>query len=89
MSEGMEMPGAPRALRKQGRRSSAGFTSGCLKCESDVRSCSGPNGSERSGETNPRNEPKACVRIALVLTRRSIFSSKEDSWPRDQVGGDV
>ena len=39
--EGMEMPGAPRALREQGRRSfgcfTFGFLAGCLKCESDVR----------------------------------------------------
>ena len=38
--EGMEIPGAPRALREQGRRSFgffAGWLAGCLKCESDVR----------------------------------------------------
>jgi hypothetical protein len=35
--EGMEMPGAPRALREQGRRSFGFLRAGCLKCESDVR----------------------------------------------------
>src|SRR5438477_178794 len=37
MSEGMGNPGAPRALREQGRRSSGCLPAGCLKCESDVR----------------------------------------------------
>jgi hypothetical protein len=32
----MEMPGAPRALREQGRRSFDFFSAGCLKCESNV-----------------------------------------------------
>ena len=36
MSEGMEMPGAPRALREQGRRSFGFLPAGCLKCESDA-----------------------------------------------------
>jgi len=36
-AEGMEMPGAPRALREQGRRSFGTFLAGCLTCESDVR----------------------------------------------------
>ena len=34
MSEGMEMTGAPRALREQGRRSFGVLLAGCLKCES-------------------------------------------------------
>src|SRR5437763_15974141 len=34
--EGMEMPGAPRALREQGRRSFVVLFAGCLKCESRV-----------------------------------------------------
>jgi hypothetical protein len=33
----MEMPGAPRALREQGRRSFGFFRAGCLKCESEIR----------------------------------------------------
>jgi hypothetical protein len=40
VSEGREMPGAPRALREQGRRSFGFFAcwlAGCLKCESDTR----------------------------------------------------
>src|SRR5256886_11061983 len=37
VSEGMEMPGAPRALREQGRRSFEFLRAGCLKCESEVR----------------------------------------------------
>src|SRR3954451_12664447 len=36
-ARGMEMPGAPRASRKQGRRSFDFFRAGCLRCESDVR----------------------------------------------------
>src|SRR5437764_687010 len=37
VSEGMEIPGAPRALRKQGRRSFGFLFAGCLKCESEIR----------------------------------------------------
>jgi hypothetical protein len=33
----MEMPGAPRALREQGRRSFSFWHVGCLKCESEIR----------------------------------------------------
>src|SRR5882762_6770200 len=33
VSEGMEMPGAPRALREQGRRSFGHLVVSCLKCE--------------------------------------------------------
>src|SRR3954469_5307635 len=36
VSEGMGNPGAPRALRKQGRRSFEFLHAGCLTCESDV-----------------------------------------------------
>ena len=34
VNEGMEMPGVPRALLKEGRRSFGFFPRGCLKCES-------------------------------------------------------
>src|SRR6185295_8174684 len=37
VSEGMELPGAPRALRNQGRRSFGVWHAGCLTCESDNR----------------------------------------------------
>ena len=57
VSEGMEMPGAPRALREQGRRSFGCFAdAGCLKCESDVRV---PKRVECFGETNPSSFARA------------------------------
>ena len=37
VGEGMEMPGAPRALREQGRRSFDCLPAGCLNRESDAR----------------------------------------------------
>ena len=111
VSEGMEMPGAPRALREQGRRSF-----GCLKCESEsavrVGSCHSipprfrggrvgsaymmdvsvcgeapphparasrdPPSPKRGGiAAGPRAFCSASPCPRRVLTRRSIFSSKE------------
>src|SRR5258707_11209826 len=47
MSEGTEMPGAPRALREQGRRSFGHLLAGCVKYESDI--------SQAGGRTNARS----------------------------------
>src|SRR6185369_13949104 len=48
VSEGNGNSGAPRALRKQGRRSCDFFRAGCLECASDVHARA------RFGGTNPR-----------------------------------
>jgi len=58
--EGMEIPGAPRALREQGRRSFGFFARGCLTCESENRA---RTVRARFGETNPRvfaHDPATC-----------------------------
>ena len=57
VSEGMEMPGAPRALRKQGRRSFGVWHAGCLKCESEI-----------DAQDNHAALP-AAVLTSVVLTR--------------------
>ena len=62
----MEMPGAPRALREQGRRSFGAFLAGCLKCESDVRA-----------RALWRNEPEA--RHARYFSSTKIWMSNLSS----------
>ena len=66
VSEGMEMPGAPRALREQGRRSFGCLLcqfAGCLKCESEIPRREG------SGKSLWRN---ATPRVTCTVAPRAI-----------------
>ena len=57
-AEGMEMPGAPRALREQGRRSFDVLRAGRLKCKSNctkARSAFWRNEPEVFGDGSPRH----------------------------------
>src|SRR5438309_1868775 len=59
----MEMPGAPRALREQGRRSFGVLLAGCLKCESEF-----------NVRARPRHNipPRLRGGIAATLRRKAV-----------------